>query len=324
MMATTGPGAPEVVQTYARARALGAQGGEAPQGLPTLWGLWQSSQSRGVTNGARLAEQLVRRRRGRATRRARVQAHDALGATLFQLGDYTAAWYQFAQALALCDPTTQRDQALHNVAAPGVRCLVVGANALWCLGFPHAGGAAVSGGARPGPGAGPSYSLVVAQHFAAFLHCHRRRGAGGAGAGRDAPGHGHGGVFRSTPGMGTAGGAGRGPCRGGGGGPGRDAPGPDAGRGRGARARAATLAGAARRGGGHVGQVAAGRRLLAEALAAFAASGQGDLLAEAHRLQGELWWRQIRRIRPKPTPVSSRRWRSPGSSRPGPGSCAPR
>ena len=44
---------------------------------------------------------------------------------------------------------------------------------------------------------------------------------------------------------------------------------------------------------GHVGQVAEGQRLLAEALAAFAASGRGDLLAEAHRLQGELWLRQI-------------------------------
>jgi predicted ATPase len=39
---------------------------------------------------------------------------------------------------------------------------------------------------------------------------------------------------------------------------------------------------------GHTGQVAEGLRLLAEALAALEASGQGDLLAEAHRLQGEL------------------------------------
>jgi predicted ATPase len=38
---------------------------------------------------------------------------------------------------------------------------------------------------------------------------------------------------------------------------------------------------------GHVGQIAEGLRLLAEALAAFEASGRGDLLAEAYRLQGE-------------------------------------
>jgi len=43
---------------------------------------------------------------------------------------------------------------------------------------------------------------------------------------------------------------------------------------------------------GHTGQVEEGLRLLAEALTAFEASGQGDMLAEAHRLQGELLLRQ--------------------------------
>ena len=38
---------------------------------------------------------------------------------------------------------------------------------------------------------------------------------------------------------------------------------------------------------GHTGQVAEGLCLLAEALAVLEASGQGDLLAEAYRLQGE-------------------------------------
>ena len=43
---------------------------------------------------------------------------------------------------------------------------------------------------------------------------------------------------------------------------------------------------------GHAGQVDEGLRLLAEALTAFDASGRGDLLAEAYRLQGELLLRQ--------------------------------
>ena len=43
---------------------------------------------------------------------------------------------------------------------------------------------------------------------------------------------------------------------------------------------------------GHAGQVEEGLRLLAEALAAFEASGRGDMLAEAYRLQGELLLRQ--------------------------------
>ena len=43
---------------------------------------------------------------------------------------------------------------------------------------------------------------------------------------------------------------------------------------------------------GHAGQVAEGLRLLAEALEVLEASRQGDLLAEAYRLQGALLLRQ--------------------------------
>jgi predicted ATPase len=43
---------------------------------------------------------------------------------------------------------------------------------------------------------------------------------------------------------------------------------------------------------GHTGHVEEGLGLVAEALSAFEASGRGDLLAEAHRLQGELLLRQ--------------------------------
>jgi predicted ATPase len=43
---------------------------------------------------------------------------------------------------------------------------------------------------------------------------------------------------------------------------------------------------------GHAGQVNEGLRLLAEALVALEASGRGDLLVEAYRLQGEFLLRQ--------------------------------
>src|SRR5262245_8809580 len=43
---------------------------------------------------------------------------------------------------------------------------------------------------------------------------------------------------------------------------------------------------------GYVGQVEEGLRLLTEALAAFEATGRGDMLTEAYRLQGEFLLRQ--------------------------------
>ena len=53
--------APEVEQTYARARALCQQVGETPQLFPTLRGLWRFYRNRGALPTAReLGEQLCR------------------------------------------------------------------------------------------------------------------------------------------------------------------------------------------------------------------------------------------------------------------------
>ena len=123
-MATKGYAAPEVEQTYARARALCAQVGETPQLFPTLRGLCRFYLNRGALQTAReLGEQLTGWRSVRPTRRTCLEAHDALGDTLFFLGDYAAARTHLEQGIALIDPTAQRAQALHHGAAPGVRCL---------------------------------------------------------------------------------------------------------------------------------------------------------------------------------------------------------
>ena len=61
LMATKGPAAPEVEQTYARALALCQQVGETPQLFPTLWGLCRFYRTRGALPTAReLGEQLYR------------------------------------------------------------------------------------------------------------------------------------------------------------------------------------------------------------------------------------------------------------------------
>jgi hypothetical protein len=57
-MATKGLAAPEVEQTYARARVLGHQVGETPQLVPTLRGLGEFYRNRGALSTAReLGEQ---------------------------------------------------------------------------------------------------------------------------------------------------------------------------------------------------------------------------------------------------------------------------
>jgi predicted ATPase len=136
-MATKGIAAPEVEQTYARARALCAQVGDMPQLFPTLWGLWRFYRGRGALLTAReLGEQLMRLAERAADPTHRLEAHDVLGQTLFYLGDYTAARIHFEQGIALTDLAAQWTLVLRRGLVPGVQCLGMAANALWCLGYP--------------------------------------------------------------------------------------------------------------------------------------------------------------------------------------------
>ena len=294
LMATKGYAAPEVEQTYARARALCAQVGETPQLFPTLRGLCRFYLSRGALPTAReLGEQLYRLAQRAADPTHRLEAHDALGSTLFYLGEYAAARTHLEQGIALIDPAAQRAQALRHDVAPGVRCLAMAANTLWCLGYPAQAVRRSQEALALAQALAHPHSLAVAQYWAAFLH-YRRREAPAVQAQAEAlltlataqgfPLYvGHGTFWRgwalAMQGQGEVG---------------------LAQMHQGLAAVLATgqtlarpfclvlLAEAA----GHAGQVEEGLRLLAEALTALEASGRGDLLAEAYRLQGELLLRQ--------------------------------
>ena len=171
LMTTRGYAAPEVEQTYTRAQALCTQVGETPQLFPTLRGLWRFYSSRGALPMAQeLGEQIVQLAERTADPMHCLEAHDTLGDTLFYLGDYTAARTHLEQGIALIDPTTQRTQALWQGMASGVRCLIIAANTLWCLGYPSQ---AVQRGQEAlalAQEIAHPFSLSMAQQWAASLH----------------------------------------------------------------------------------------------------------------------------------------------------------
>jgi predicted ATPase len=292
LMATMGFAAPEVEQTYARARALCARVGDTPQRFQTLRGLWGFYHNRGALPTAReLGEQLYRLAQCEAAPTHLLEAHAALGNTLFFLGEYAAARTHLEQGIALTDPVAERAQALRHGLAPGVVCLAVAARTLWCLVYPAQ--AIRRGQEALAQALAHPASLAAARHWAAWLHLYRREAAM-VQAQADAlltlatargfalqvgfgtcwqgwalaiQGQGEAGLALLRQGMAAILGTGqtlaRAFCR-------------------------VLLAEAA----GHVGQVEDGLRLLAEAVTVLEANGQGDLLAEAHRLQGALLLRQ--------------------------------
>jgi predicted ATPase len=293
LMVTRGQAAPEVQQTYARALALCQQLGDTPQRFATLWGLQRFYRGQGAYVTAReLGEQLVQFAERAVDPRDRQEAHDALGMTLFFLGDYAAARAHLEQGSVRTDPA-QRDLVPRQGEAPGVRGLAFVAQTLWCLGFPAQAVQRSREALAQAQALAHPYSLAFAQYYAARLH-HRLRDIPAVQALAEAlltlataegfaffvdmatcwqgwvlavQSHEAAGLAQLRRGMaGVA----------------------DAGHTQ-ARPLCLTLLVEAA---GQVGQVEDGLRLLAEARTVLEANGQGDLLAETYRLHGALLLRQ--------------------------------
>ena len=175
LMATKGPAAPEVDQTYARARALGAQVGETAQLFSTLRGLWRFYLNRGTLQTAReLGEQLfgLAQRAGAPT--SLPEAHAALGTTLFYVGEYVTALAHIEQGFTRTALTAQQALGLRHGEAPGVRCLALAAWTLWCLGFPTQALRRGQEALAEARAFAHPYSLAMAQHWMIYVHYRRR------------------------------------------------------------------------------------------------------------------------------------------------------
>ena len=289
LMAAKGWAAPEVEQTYARARGLCTQVGQIPQLFSTLRGLWRFYRSRGaLPTAVALGEELYRLAQREADPMHLLAAHDALGQTLFYLGDYTAAWKHFAQGIPLIDPTVQRAQAFHQCIAPAVACLAYAAPALWSLGYPEQALQRCQEALTLAQEFEHPQSQGLVHHLAAYLH-HRRRELSAVQAHanavlRLATAHGlplYDGLANHIRGWALAmqGQSESGMAQMHQGLAGILATGQ-------ALAQPFCLVRMAEAA-GYTGHVDQGLHLLAEALAVFEVSGRGDMLTEAYRLQGE-------------------------------------
>jgi len=137
LIATKGQAAPEVGKVYARAYELCQQGGESSQIFTVSRGLRFFYLARGEFQTAyELSEQLLRLAQRLHDPALLLEAHHALGALLFWLGEFASAQKHFEQGLALYDPPQHHTLAVLYGYDPGVACLLRVALVLWCLGYP--------------------------------------------------------------------------------------------------------------------------------------------------------------------------------------------
>jgi predicted ATPase/class 3 adenylate cyclase len=178
LKATKGTVAPEVEQTYARARTLCEQVGEPPQLFRVLWGLWSVHRLRGEAQTARThGEDLLRLARRLHDPDLLLEAHHALWTTLFYSGELAAIRPHLAQGLRLYEPQRHRAHAaLYSGHDAGVCCRTMAALSLWCSGYPDQALASMQAALDLAQQLAHPWTLANALHWAAVLH-HLRREA---------------------------------------------------------------------------------------------------------------------------------------------------
>ena len=111
--------------------------GETAHVFPALFGLWRFYYLRPDLRKAReLAEQMMRLAQNSHDPALLLAAHQALGASLFWLGELQQGQRYLEQGIALYDIHKHRSHAFLYGIDPGVYCLCFAAWNLWCLGYP--------------------------------------------------------------------------------------------------------------------------------------------------------------------------------------------
>ena len=140
LMVTRGFGAPEVADTYARARQLCEQLGAQQQRFPAIFGLWRSAHVRGQLQTARaFGEHLLSLANAQNEALLFVEAQGPLGQTLCMQGEPMLALEHLQRVVGLYEPQRHRTLTVHCGYDPGVYAHVMEAWVLWVLGYPVQG-----------------------------------------------------------------------------------------------------------------------------------------------------------------------------------------
>ncbi len=173
-MATKGFGSREVEATFTRALTLCRELGEPPQLFSVLVGLRRFYTLRADFRMAReLGARLLDMARSAADPALLMQAHGALGATLFFQGELEASRKHCEQGFALYDREQHRSHTLLYGIDPGTLALDFIAWTLWYRGYPDQALATCQQALALAEEVPVPYSLADPMIFRAEIHCLR-------------------------------------------------------------------------------------------------------------------------------------------------------
>ncbi len=124
LIATKGYAAPEVERTFARARDLSLLVLDPPKVFPVMYGLRTYYLARAEHSTAKeIAEQLYALAENEEDPALMLEASEAVGSTLFYIGDLVQAQEYLKQGFELYDPEVHHAHAFLYGQDPGVACL---------------------------------------------------------------------------------------------------------------------------------------------------------------------------------------------------------
>ena len=175
LLATKGFGAEEVERVYARATELCRQLGDTTQLFPVLWGLWWFHEVRAELKMAQeLAAQLLTLSQHAHEATLRLQAHRAMGQTLYWRGEFSQAHAHFDQGIALYDPRQHHSNAFVYGQDPGVGLRNFSTLVLWHHGYPDQAAGRIQESVALAQELDHPFSEAFALSFAAWLQHYRR------------------------------------------------------------------------------------------------------------------------------------------------------
>jgi class 3 adenylate cyclase/predicted ATPase len=134
-----GHSAPEVETAFVRARELCRRVGDAPELVPTLFGLWRTYvvQLAGAEKPKDIAAELTGLAEKEGSAVSRVVAHYAEGFTAYVMGRFSVARDHLREGIRLYSPEDRDTAAVYRFGQdPGVACCCYLALVEWTLGCP--------------------------------------------------------------------------------------------------------------------------------------------------------------------------------------------
>src|SRR5262245_32522318 len=137
LAATQGYAAPEVEHAYLHARECCGEEGEPAQLFTVLQGLWLVYTARAELRRAyEQGEQLLHLAQCQQESTLILEAHRALGTSLFYVGELATAWTHLERGIAHYEAQQHRILTLRYGPDPGMACLAYTAWILWLRGYP--------------------------------------------------------------------------------------------------------------------------------------------------------------------------------------------